>query len=146
METQSNKVTLIKLPQLKNLKTLYTINKIQGFKMWIYKYWNCVCKKSGINVLVSIVYSIIKFKLRDEETVILIKICLVGKRGEKDLKPGTREMLPETLQVCPMSGMDKNSSFSTTSCHNRHFSCIARGWHKFLLLELQYINYGRHHA
>lgn len=82
--------------------------------MWIHKYWNCVYQISGINVLVSIVYSIIKFKLRDEETVILIKTCLVDnieERGEKkDLKLGTREMLPETLQVCPMSGMDKNSS------------------------------------
>lgn len=57
--------------------------------MWIYKYWNCVYQTSGTNVLVSTVYSIIKFKLRDEETVILIKICLVltlRKEGKKRLK------------------------------------------------------------
>lgn len=54
--------------------------------MRIHKYQNCVYQTFGTDVLVSAVYNIIKFKLRDENAVILIKTHLVDNTEERGRK------------------------------------------------------------
>lgn len=95
--------------------------------MLTWKSWNYVYQPFDAGVLVCIVYNIIKFKLRDEETAILMRKSLVintEERKKKRVEADVKGRVPASVGFLYLEGPEAPPN--TVPHRPQSLSCIAR--------------------